>query len=132
MNRESIWDRILIIAFMGALAALFDSTSASELPEIDKRIRQLEKVTGCKFKVSSGNRSKARNKRVGGAKNSYHLKKDQARDITKVSRRSCSLSYAQLARLARLTFPGVIYYKKHLHLDLRSGKSYFAKGYYKK
>lgn len=85
--------------------------------KIDTQINQAVKLVGCKYKVSSGFRTIEDNKRVHGAKNSYHLT-DRARDIVFKSERCKKLTTASLLAHG-LT---VIIYSVHLHVDNRSAQ----------
>jgi uncharacterized protein YcbK (DUF882 family) len=89
---------------------------------------KLEKKIGCNLYVTSGDRTPEHNKKVGGAKGSYHLKKGKALDIRK--NKSCKLSYKEIAVEAKEYFNGIIWYDHHLHLDLRTTKKVFYKGSY--
>jgi uncharacterized protein YcbK (DUF882 family) len=95
--------------------------------ETDYRLYQLRKASNCKLVVSSGFRSVSENRRVGGAKNSYHLK-DMTRDV--IIEPSCLYFKFALAELAKKFFNGVIVYKRHIHLDTRE-KPYYSLGVYK-
>lgn len=79
----------------------------------------------CKAVISSGYRTKARNKAVGGAKNSYHIH-GKAYDIVFPG---CRISLSKLGLQARLFFKGVIVYPNHIHVDIRK-KPYYSKGAY--
>ena len=63
---------------------------------------QLEKKINCKLYVTSADRTPEHNRRVGGAKKSYHLKKGMALDLQKDS--SCKLSYKEIALEAKEFF----------------------------
>lgn len=81
----------------------------------------LEKVTNCKFKITSGWRSKKKNKQVGGVPHSFHLI-GEAIDIVK-SGKSCTMSLEQIGGIATLLYDGVIVYRDgHIHLDLGKRK----------
>ena len=84
---------------------------------------KLERDTGCSFVISSGDRSISHNKKVGGSKGSYHLKKGMALDVVK----KCDKSYMVLGKAATKYFGGVIVYKDHLHLDTRPYKVFLVK-----
>ncbi len=96
-----------------------------QLP-IDITLRLIEMETGCKMKVTSGYRTKAHNRRVGGAKKSYHLK-DMARDIIPV--RSGCISLKKLAKIA-CKYTTTISYYNHVHIDSRKQRKCF-RGRYK-
>ena len=90
--------------------------NTSKAEELDNKILQLQHLSGCHLKVTSGYRSPRKNKRVGGAQQSYHLL-NRARDLVMVGR--CPHSYRTLATLATTLFEGVISYPTHLHVDDR-------------
>lgn len=94
------------------------------IKKLDSKIIQLSDLSNCTLTITSGKRSKERNFRVGGARNSYHLK-DLARDI--ITDKDCKYSYLQLGYMAKLLFPGVIVYRSHLHLDMRANKFHAKK-----
>lgn len=94
---------------------------------IDNKVLELQAISKCKLKVTSGYRTKKKNKAVGGAPNSYHLR-NLARDI--VFKGQCKLTYPDLGRMAKELFNGVIVYHNHLHVDLRKKK--FHKLYFRK
>lgn len=92
---------------------------------IDVTLRIIEMETGCKMKITSGYRTKAHNKRVGGARNSYHLT-DRARDIVPVKRGCISLK--QLAKIA-CKYTTTISYHNHVHIDNRKKAKCFQGRY---
>ncbi len=98
---------------------------ASEVA-IDKTLRQIETASGCIMTITSGYRSKARNRRVGGAKRSFHLT-NRARDI-KPKKRSC-ISMRRLGYIAS-KYASVIVYPFHVHIDNRKKKLYIVKRSY--
>lgn len=83
---------------------------------LSNNIIKLQVQSKCKLKITSGYRSRKDNARVGGAKNSYHLK-DLARDLVIVGK--CGHDYRSLGKIAKNLFPGVITYYNHLHVDMR-------------
>jgi uncharacterized protein YcbK (DUF882 family) len=95
--------------------------------EVLGKYNQLQEETGCTFVISSGHRTPRKNKEVGGADNSYHLY-GKAIDVVP---KTCRYSIFRLAQIAHKYFNGVIYYDKHIHLDIRKDK-YFARGTYEK
>lgn len=99
---------------------------ASYQMPIDITLRIIEMETGCKMKITSGYRSRKHNKRVGGAKNSYHLT-NRARDIIPVKRGCISLK--KLAKIA-CKYATTISYHNHVHIDSRKRKKCF-RGRYK-
>lgn len=98
------------------LLTLFLISNASA-ETLDKRLQDLSTKSGCTLIVTSGYRSKAHNKRVGGTKNSYHLK-DKARDVV-IKQKSCLVTYRELGELAKELFNGVLVYNNHIHVDDR-------------
>lgn len=85
--------------------------------DINVRFTKLKDLTKCNLKISSGYRTVKQNRRVNGARYSYHLK-DLARDVVKDTQ--CKLTYRQIGLVALSLFQGVIVYKTHIHVDLRS------------
>lgn len=118
-----------IFSFLHIISILFITSisSNSSALDIDAMVIKLEKKSGCNLLVTSGYRSPKENKRVGGAKNSYHLK-DQARDIVPVN--SKCISVKKLGNLA-CKYVSTILYKRHVHIDARKNKI-CIKGTYKK
>lgn len=87
--------------------------------DIDKSVKRLEKITGCKLIITSGFRTKKKNRQVGGAKHSYHLT-DRARDLVPKSLKCISIK--KLGEVACKLNLGVLVYKKsniHVHIDNR-------------
>ncbi len=82
---------------------------------IDKVVYQLEKETGCKMIITSGYRTKAHNKKVGGAKNSYHLT-DRARDL--VPKDKNCIGIKQLGEIA-CKYTSTIVCSRHIHIGNR-------------
>ena len=109
------------------LLASLISPPETYTPNIDVIKFQIELETGCKMKVTSGYRTPAHNKRVGGVPGSYHLK-DRARDIVPVNRKCISLK--KLAKIA-CKYGTVLKYNNHVHIDNRK-KKICIKGKYKK
>lgn len=99
----------------------------SHSTEIVNLKNKLEEKISCKLTISSADRTSEHNKRVGGAKNSYHLQNGMALDLQKD--KDCKLSYYEIGLAAKDFFNGVIYYSKHIHVDLRKDKL-FKKGSY--
>lgn len=102
-------------------------TNASET-NINTILKTLEERTGCKFLVTSANRSVEHNRRVGGVKNSYHLKKNSALDIIPKDRKCISL---RLLATVSCEYASVIKYPRHIHIDNRKDRI-CIKGKYKK
>lgn len=71
----------------------------------------------CSTRITSYKRSKEKNKRVGGAKNSYHLY-GRALDVV-VKPKFCKKLFINLAMEHDLS---VIIYTSHVHVDNRIGK----------
>ena len=82
---------------------------------IDISLYQIKMATGCKVIITSGYRSKEHNDKVGGARNSFHLK-DRARDVVV---RDCDRK--EWAKYA-CKYVSVISYKDHIHVDNRQSK----------
>ena len=103
-----------LLACLAAVAAWVSITSAEARPtSIDTILNAIQKEVPCKIRVHSGYRSVWKNRKVGGAPNSYHLY-DRARDISA----SC-MSMKSLGKVARKYAQGVIVYKGHVHIDNR-------------
>ena len=101
----------------------------SQEPEIVKRKSLLEQDINCKLTITSGDRSEEKNKEVGGSSNSYHLKPGMAIDVVKD--KDCKLTYKEIGSRAKPYFKGIIWYKKHIHLDLRKKPVFFEGRYFK-
>lgn len=86
------------------------------------KYEEFKKESPCSSIISSGRRSKKKNKEVGGAKNSYHLR-GMALDLVFPN---CKKSLKEIGKIAQKYFNGVIVYKKHIHVDIRKRK-YHAK-----
>lgn len=97
------------------------STTAAKACPIDAFITSVQKEG---IKVNSAHRSKEHNKKVGGAKNSFHLLACGARDIQKSSIHNVK----EFIRLALLAKYRIIEYKNHIHID--TGESKYLKGTY--
>ena len=120
--------KILLITILFSLNANADFIFlAGNLDDllIERFSRFLGEVQ-CEPVITSGHRSEEHNKRVGGAKNSYHLK-GQALDLFFYDK--CGKSLKEIVVIAQKYFNGVIVYKKHIHVDIRD-KKYFGKGSY--
>jgi hypothetical protein len=105
---------ICIISIVAAISGIANARIA-ENKKIDRTVKFLEEITGCPINIHSGYRTYSENKRVGGAKHSFHLN-DMARDI--------SSPCASLDELEALASPLVttIKYPRHLHIDTRKDK----------
>ena len=76
----------------------------------------MQEVTGCTLLITSGNRTPEYNKKIGGAKFSYHLKKNSARDI--IPKDKNCISIKALGKIA-CEYTSTIVYKRHIHIDNR-------------
>lgn len=113
-----------IKVLMGVVLAVFLAiVGQAYAAPIDDVLDKIQKEVKCPIVVTSGYRSKKHNKKVGGAKNSYHLT-DRARDI----KANC-LSSRELGKICKKYANGVIVYKHHVHIDNRE-KPYFGTGVY--
>ena len=79
--------------------------------------------------VASGYRSEKKNKKVGGAKNSYHLK-GEAVDILTLNLRAGQI-YTIIKEAMLGGIKGIIIYPRHIHFDLRT-LDFFGLGSYNK
>ncbi len=100
----------------------FQCKDGSQLVKIDSELlHKLQKLRDsiCKpIIINSGYRTESYNKKVGGAKNSYHTQ-GQAVDI-----RINGLKPEEVAKIAeRIGFTGIGIYKNFTHLDIRSKKT---------
>lgn len=102
---------------------LFLSLSANSAP-IDNILRQIEKQAGCKMVITSGYRTKKKNKEVGGVKNSYHLY-NRARDIVPKDPKCVKLK--DIWKIACNLGSGILY-KDHVHIDNRKKRVCFKLG----
>ena len=112
MNGNQKMTKLLLFLFASIL-----SFSVEIDPNLDTKLEQFKEASKCEFIISSGVRTPEHNKKVGGAKNSYHLN-GKAYDLVK----KCDLSYKELGKIATKFFNGVIVYKRHLHVDVRQHK----------
>lgn len=107
------------------LTLLFSVNAYAKLdPRLISKFNAFKKEVKCKTIITSGYRSPKENERVGGSKNSYHLK-GQALDLAF----GCSKSLEEIGNIAKRYFKGVIVYKKHIHVDIRN-KVYHNEGKY--
>ena len=100
----------------------FQCKDGSQLVKIDsellQKLQQLRDLIGKPIMVNSGYRTPEYNKRVGGAKNSYHMQ-GKAVDI-KIN----GLGPKEIAKKAeKIGFNGVGIYKNFVHLDIRPVKT---------
>jgi uncharacterized protein YcbK (DUF882 family) len=100
------------------------SFASAEL-NIDNAVKALQLRSGCDIIVTSGKRTPEKNKEVGGAPNSYHLK-DMARDL--VPKDTKCMNLRELFGYA-CSFPELtaILEKHHVHIDTRKKKRCFEK-----
>jgi len=85
--------------------------------KIDKKIRKYIK-SKYRYKTTSGYRTHKHNKRVGGARNSYHLY-NRARDIVPTNKYMRKKIITAIAAHSPLS---LIIYDTHLHIDDRDIK----------
>ena len=87
---------------------------ALSIMPIDNVLYKIQNETKCSVTITSGYRSVAHNKKVGGAKHSYHLT-DRARDVVP----KCDIKrWSSMA----CKYVSVIAYKTHVHIDNRRDK----------
>jgi len=98
--------------------------------ELVKKLDNLRERFGLPIEISSGYRTEEDNKRVGGAKNSYHLK-GMAVDIP-ITEYSPDELYTLIKLCFDIEFNGIILYPFHLHLDIREDKKVFIITNYKR
>ena len=90
--------------------------NASEVDqEVINKLSMLSKVTGCGFTITSGHRSIKHNKKVGGARNSYHLS-GKAVDVT--IDKGCRKGILEVLVESVSYFNGIILYTTHIHFDI--------------
>lgn len=100
----------------------FESPDTDEVklhPELLKKLQKLRDKIGLPLVVGSGYRTPEYNKKIGGAKRSYHLF-GMAADV-----HVQGLSAVDIQRLAdEVGFGGIILYPdgNYCHLDIRKGK----------
>lgn len=104
----------VLIIIMGAIVG-----KSAYGAEIADSLVNIQKEVACPIIITSGLRSIKHNKKVGGAKNSYHLK-NRARDIV-----APCLTTQELAKICKKHVNGVIVYKKHVHIDNREKPFYW-------
>lgn len=105
-------------ALVALTVLLFSIPAICSPVPIGTTLKVLEKITGCRMIITSGYRSRAKNKSVGGAKNSYHLY-NRARDI--VPKRKKCISFKELGKIA-CEYTSTIVYFDHVHIDNRKKK----------
>lgn len=101
---------LTLLLFLSIVPLAF---SVSGTSQIDKDLDRVKAMLpkSCRVKVTSGKRSKSKNKKVGGVSNSYHLH-DRARDIVT----NCKSLFISMAQEVGLT---TIEYDVHVHVDNR-------------
>jgi len=114
MNHDSLKSLCIKLIQLIALIAIVPLIGEVKASSIDRKISKIRKglPKHCRFRITSGHRTKEHNRRIGGAKFSYHLM-DRARDIVT----NCSKIVVDLAEEHGLSS---IKYKGHIHLDDRS------------
>lgn len=124
----SLKKSVFVIAALLTGAAAFYSIKSAKAADltIKSAFSRLQTESKCKLNITSAGRSKAHNKRVGGAPGSYHLK-NRAYDLKPV-KRSC-ISLKKLQRLA-CKYVSTVLYSRHLHIDTRKVPVHL-KGWYK-
>ena len=100
----------------------FQCKDGSQLVKIDsellQKLQQLRDLIGKPIIINSGYRTESYNKKVGGAKNSYHMQ-GKAVDI-KVN----GMKPKEIAKIAEEKgFTGIGIYKNFLHVDVRRIKA---------
>lgn len=115
--------RCIIALFCGIIFFPLSSGNASKLdPKLEEAYKSFKKGSICTPIITSGYRTAKKNKDVGGAKNSYHLK-GKALDI---KFKNCKNTLEEISQVAKRYFNGVILYKYHIHVDVRKNKYYGA------
>ena len=100
----------------------FQCKDGSQLVKIDSellhKLQKLRDSIGKPIIINSGYRTPEYNKKVGGAKNSHHMK-GQAVDI-----RISGLKPEEIAKIAeKVGFTGIGIYRNFTHLDIRPVKT---------
>lgn len=101
----------ICLFFLGAIAF----SKGYNSPQLLTQYNNFKKATGCNFIITSGWRSEAHNKAVGGSKKSFHMS-GKAYDL--VPTNSCFKTNLELFNIAKKYFNGVILYKDHIHVDV--------------
>jgi uncharacterized protein YcbK (DUF882 family) len=111
-----------IIFYILICSVAFAADTLKESGErINEVVAQIEEDSGCKLIVTSGYRDEKKNKEVGGAPKSLHLK-NLARDIVPKDN-TCS-SLKDLWKISCKYATGILE-KDHIHVDLREKKKCF-------
>lgn len=92
------------------------------LRSLAERLQLFRVYKGTKIIITSGWRSHSLNARVGGAKNSFHLKGMASDIIYKDIKKTADKDFQQL----KLIFNGLLYYKSQsfFHCDIRPDTKY--------
>jgi len=93
------------------------------------KMERLREYCGFPLIITSGYRSPSKNREVGGASNSYHLR-GEAVDVS-IKGFSPSMLYRLVKGAFVVGFGGIILYPSHVHLDIR-GFEYFSVSDYNK
>lgn len=117
--KVDMWKICICLVFCLTIIDLANPSTDRVNIKVLKLRKILEVDTNCKLIVSSGHRTVAHNRAVGGARNSFHIK-GEALDLVKGP--SCKKTYLELARVAYQYYGGVIIYKDHIHVDVRTKK----------
>jgi hypothetical protein len=97
--------------------------------ELVLKMERLREYCGFPLIITSGYRSPERNREVGGASNSYHLR-GEAVDVS-IRGFSPSMLYRFLRGAFLVGFGGIIVYPSHVHLDMRQVEYFAVAGYNK-
>jgi hypothetical protein len=111
--------KFLLAVITAILLGIMSKEAFASPPPINESLNKISLVVPCTITVTSGKRSKAHNKRVGGAPRSYHLY-DRARDIT-----APCLSTYELGVISFMFANGVIIYDNHVHIDNREKRLFW-------
>lgn len=113
-KKQLLIDLIITILCLGALAFFMDAARAAK---IDYQLEVLV-PKNCSYIVTSGFRTRHKNRLVGGAKRSYHLV-DRARDVIF---RSKYCEFKSMKNLKHQSDLSVIFYDDHVHVDNRKNR----------
>jgi uncharacterized protein YcbK (DUF882 family) len=98
--------------------------------ELVLKMERLREYCGFPLRITSGYRSASKNKEVGGASGSYHLR-GEAVDVS-INGFSPSMLYKLVKGAFVVGFGGVIVYPNHVHLDIRGVEYFSVAGYNKR